>query len=125
MDIALDTFPYHGTTTTCEALWMGVPVVTLAGDRHSSRVGISLLRAVDHAEWIAQDAKDYVRIAASLAGDRGILAAWRLKLRPDLRRSALLDHAGQAERFGAALEEMSRARAAESGPVERCAVASP
>ena len=88
MDIALDTFPYHGTTTTCEALWMGVPVVSLEGDRHSSRVGVSLLRAVDHGEWIARDGKDYVRIAATLAGEAPLRAELRSKLRGQMRRSA-------------------------------------
>lgn len=105
VDIALDTFPYHGTTTTCEALWMGVPVVTLAGDRHMSRVGVSLLNAAGHPEWIAANAEDYVRIAVELAGDRARLAAWRTGLRDDLARGALLDHVGQGARFGAALRE--------------------
>src|SRR5262249_12148475 len=70
IDVALDTFPYHGTTTTCEALWMGVPVVTLAGDAHYSRVGVSLLNAAGHPEWIAADGDDYAQRAASLASDR-------------------------------------------------------
>jgi protein O-GlcNAc transferase len=103
VDVALDTFPYHGTTTTCEALWMGCPVVTLRGDRHMSRVGASLLTAAGHPEWIAADWTDYVRIAAGLASDPVRLAAVRLGLRGDMHRSVLLDHAGQATRFGAAL----------------------
>ena len=103
VDVALDTFPYHGTTTTCEALWMGCPVVTLQGDRHMSRVGASLLTAAGHAEWIASDWTGYVRIAAGLASDPARLAAFRMALRGDLRRSVLLDHAGQAARFGAAV----------------------
>jgi predicted O-linked N-acetylglucosamine transferase (SPINDLY family) len=109
VDIALDTFPYHGTTTTCEALWMGVPVITLAGDRHMSRVGVSLLAAAGHSEWVATTPDDYVRIATSLAGDAGKLAGVRGALRDDLRRGPLLDHTGQAARFGAALRECWRA----------------
>jgi len=108
VDIALDTFPYHGTTTTCEALWMGVPVVSLAGDRHVSRVGASLLTAAGHPEWIAAGADDYVRLAAGLAGDRARLAAIRAGLRDDLRRGPLLDAAGQGARFGAALHDCWR-----------------
>jgi protein O-GlcNAc transferase len=103
VDVALDTFPYHGTTTTCEALWMGVPVVTLKGDRHASRVGASLLSAVGHPEWIAADKASYVRIATELASDPIHLAVLHSRLRDDMKRSPLLDHAGQAARFGAAL----------------------
>jgi predicted O-linked N-acetylglucosamine transferase (SPINDLY family) len=105
VDVALDTFPYHGTTTTCEALWMGVPVVTLAGDRHAARVGVSLLTAVGRREWIARDWDDYVAIAAALAKDAAGRAAWRQSLRGEMRRSALLDHAGQAARFGNAVRQ--------------------
>jgi len=105
VDIALDTFPYHGTTTTCEALWMGVPVVTRAGDRHVSRVGASLLNAIGHPEWVATNNDDYVRIAAALASDPARLESLRHTLREDLRASPLLDHAGQAARFGVALRE--------------------
>lgn len=103
IDVALDTFPYHGTTTTCEALWMGVPVVTLAGDRHVSRVSASLLNAIGRSAWVAATADDYVRIAAELAADRTKLAETRAGLREELRRSPLLDHAGQSARFAAAL----------------------
>ncbi len=103
MDISLDTFPYHGTTTTCEALWMGVPVVTLAGDRHASRVSASLLTAAGHPEWIAQTPDDYVTIAARLAASPETLSNIRATLRDDLRRSPLLDHSAQARRFADAL----------------------
>jgi len=101
--VALDSFPYHGTTTTCEALWMGVPVVSLLGDRHVSRVGASLLQAAGHPEWVARDRDEFVRIAASLASDPGRLASIRGSLRAELMRGPLLDHAGQADRFGRAL----------------------
>ena len=103
VDVALDTFPYNGTTTTCEALWMGVPVVTLSGDRHAARVGTSLLTAAGHPEWIATDKAAYVRIATELAADSARLKTLRTGLREDMKRSPLLDHAGQAARFGDAL----------------------
>jgi predicted O-linked N-acetylglucosamine transferase (SPINDLY family) len=108
IDVALDTFPYHGTTTTCEALWMGVPVVTLAGDRHASRVGASLLTAVGRPDWIAQDWAGYVRKAAELASGSRAQGASRGSLREAMRGCPLLDHSGQAARFGAALLEMWR-----------------
>jgi protein O-GlcNAc transferase len=103
VDIALDTYPYHGTTTTCEALWMGVPVITLAGDRHMSRVGTSLLTGIGHAEWVTTTPEDYTRVAVELAKTPAKRATVRAGLRQELQRSALFDHAGQAERFGAAL----------------------
>jgi predicted O-linked N-acetylglucosamine transferase (SPINDLY family) len=103
IDVALDPFPYSGTTTTCEALWCGVPVVTLRGDRHASRVGASLLTAIGHPEWIAADGNDYVRIACELATRREPLAQVRASLRPQMASSALLDFRAQATRFGDAL----------------------
>jgi predicted O-linked N-acetylglucosamine transferase (SPINDLY family) len=105
VDIALDTFPYNGTTTTCESLWMGVPVVSLAGDRHMARVSASLLHAVGHPEWVATTDEGYVQAAATLAADRVQLAEIRGSLRDGVRASPLMDHAGQAKRFGAALRE--------------------
>jgi len=71
LDIALDTFPYHGTTTTCEALWMGVPVITLAGNSHRSRVGVSLLKSVMLEDLIASTPDEYISLAVQLAGDYG------------------------------------------------------
>ena len=103
VDVALDTFPYHGTTTTCEALWMGCPVVTLPGDRHASRVGASLLSAVGRQKWVASDWQDYVRVAVELAQDRPRLVRERHELREALRGSPLMDHRGQGARFGAAV----------------------
>ena len=93
VDIALDTFPYAGTTTTCDALWMGVPVVTLRGAWHPARVGASLLAAVGLPELVADDPDHYVRIAHALADDRERLAALHAGLRPRLAASPLLDAA--------------------------------
>lgn len=105
VDISLDTFPYHGTTTTCEALWMGVPVVTLLGDRHIARVSGSLLAAIGRSEWVAATPDDYVRIATELASDPARLAAIRAGLRDEVKNSPLGDHPGQSARFAAALRD--------------------
>lgn len=94
IDIALDSFPYNGTTTTCEALWMGAPVVTLAGDRHASRVGASLLRSMDLESLVAHDEDEFVNIAAGLARDLAGLAGLRAGLRERLKRSPLMDESG-------------------------------
>lgn len=94
VDIALDSFPYGGTTTTCEALWMGVPVITLQGDRHAARVGVSILHSVGMDEFIARDADDYVRIAARLAVDLPRFAGLRKGLRQRMLESPLMDEAG-------------------------------
>jgi len=108
VDISLDTFPYHGTTTTCESLWMGVPVITLLGDRHAARVSASLLTAAGHPEWIADSKEEYVRIATALAAERTKLATVRGNLRAELKASALFDYAGQGQRFGTALRQCWR-----------------
>ena len=105
VDVALDTFPYNGTTTTCEALWMGVPVVSLAGDRHAARVGLSLLAAVGHADWTAENVDAYIEKAVTLAGDRPLRESLRQSLRDDVSKSPLLDYGGQAARFEAALRQ--------------------
>jgi predicted O-linked N-acetylglucosamine transferase (SPINDLY family) len=105
VDVALDTFPYNGTTTTCEALWMGVPVLSLIGDRHAARVGLSLLTAIGHAEWASENENAYIEKAVALAQDREVRSELRESLRGDVAGSILCDHAGQAERFEAALRQ--------------------
>ena len=104
VDIALDTFPYNGTTTTCEALWMGVPVVGLAGEMHSGRVGASLLSAVRLGELIAPNEEDYVRIAVELATDHARLEALRGNMRLVMCNSPLTDAKG----FTRSLEDQYR-----------------
>jgi protein O-GlcNAc transferase len=89
--IALDTYPYTGTTTTCEALWMGVPVVTLAGENHASRVGVSLLTNAGLPELIATNADQYVEIAAALGRNPERLQAYRRSLREQLLGSSLMN----------------------------------
>jgi len=109
VDVALDTYPYHGTTTTCEALWMGVPVVTLAGRTHVSRVGVSLLTSAGLPELIAQSPEDYLRIAASLADDLPRLTESRQTLRAKLRASPLMDGARFTSDMESAYRQMWRA----------------
>jgi predicted O-linked N-acetylglucosamine transferase (SPINDLY family) len=91
VDIALDTFPYHGTTTTCEALWMGVPVVTCAGQIHASRVGVSLLSGIGLDELIASSMTAYIETAVSLARDIPRLTGLRSTLRARMASSAIMD----------------------------------
>jgi predicted O-linked N-acetylglucosamine transferase (SPINDLY family) len=104
--VALDTMPYNGTTTTCEALWMGVPVVTLLGDHHAARVSASLLHAAGHPELIGQDMQDFVRVASSLASDSTRLASLRSGLRAELLQTPLLDATTYANRLHAALRDL-------------------
>jgi predicted O-linked N-acetylglucosamine transferase (SPINDLY family) len=113
IDLALDTFPYHGTTTTCEALLMGVPVVTRAGRLHLSRVGLSLLSNVGLSELVAHDEESYINLAASLASNPERLAGLRgSATRQKLLNSAVCDQAAYAARFGAALRSIWRERCA-------------
>lgn len=93
VDIALDPFPFTGGLTTSEALWMGVPVVTLAGETLVSRQGAAFLTVLDKQEWIASNEETYVNIAASLAADNAKLANIRQQLRKQMRASPLCDGA--------------------------------
>jgi protein O-GlcNAc transferase len=115
IDLALDTFPYNGTTTTCEALWMGVPVVSLRGDRHSARVGASLLTAAGFPDWIADTPEEYTRIVRALVQDRAGLEALRLCLRERVRQSRLCAAPVYARAVERAYEAMYAARGGRAG----------
>lgn len=104
VDIALDTFPYNGATTSCEALWMGVPLVSRRGATHTSRMGASLLQAIGRTEWLADDDDAFVRIAVGLAADPDGLARWRAGARAHLQASSLFDAPSFARDFEAALD---------------------
>jgi len=95
VDIALDPFPYNGTTTSFEALWMGVPVVTMLGDRHSGRVGASIMHHLGLQDLlVAKSPEDYIEKAVDLTGDLDILTEVRNGLRSELLNSPLCDAAG-------------------------------
>ncbi len=102
VDIALDTFPYNGTTTTCEALWMGVPVITVAGQEHVSRVGVSLLKNAGLENLVAVDVDIYIERAVELAAGNKQLAALRASLRSRIRNSGLCDQQAMALALGQA-----------------------
>jgi predicted O-linked N-acetylglucosamine transferase (SPINDLY family) len=110
IDIALDTFPYAGTTTTCEALVMGVPVVCMCramgkGGSHAERVGASLLRCVGLEDLAAESVEGFVQNAAGLARDTRRLEELHRTLRGRLMGSALCDGPGHAQRFGDAVAQ--------------------
>lgn len=94
VDVALDTFPYNGTTTTCEALWMGVPVISLMGDLHAARVGYTLLAAVGLDGFAASTPECFTAIAAGLAQDLDQLAILRSRLQAVVAASPLCDCQG-------------------------------
>jgi predicted O-linked N-acetylglucosamine transferase (SPINDLY family) len=104
VDIALDPFPYNGTTTTCEALWMGVPVVALAGSTHVSRVSASLLTNLGRPEWITHSESEYIEKSVGLAAELPHLAEMRSTQRELMRQSPLCD----AGRFVSQLEDAYR-----------------
>ncbi|HEY6837800.1 MAG TPA: glycosyltransferase, partial [Geobacteraceae bacterium] len=109
LDISLDTYPYNGTTTTCESLWMGVPVITLMGDRHASRVSASILTRLRLDDLIAGSEEEYVEIALRLAADAGRLLSLRKGLRKTMKSSPLCDR----RRFSLQMEEAYRCMANE------------
>ena len=104
VDIALDNYPYNGVTTTCESLYVGVPVVWLHGRNGDSRSGLSLLGALGLGEHAATTPEQYVEIAEALAGDLARLEQLRSALRPRFEKSSLRDE----RRFAANFEELLR-----------------
>jgi len=100
IDIALDTFPFNGATTTCEAMWMGVPVITLEGTAYHSRAGVSLLSNVGLPELIAKTQDEYIKIAIDLASNISKLQSLRKSLRDKMSLSPICD----AKRFTTNLE---------------------
>jgi protein O-GlcNAc transferase len=105
VDVILDSFPYGGANSTFEPLWMGTPVVTVAGDRFVGRVGAAILGQIGLADLVAADVDAYVATAVRLAGDPPRRAALRSELRDRLRRSRFLDYPAQTR----ALEDAYRA----------------
>ncbi len=108
LDIALDTFPYNGHTTSLDALWMGVPAVTLAGKSAVGRAGVSQLSNMGLPELIANSAEQYVRIASELANDVTRLSKLRAGMRERMRSSALMDGTGFARNVESALRTIWR-----------------
>ncbi len=104
IDIALDTFPYNGTTTTCEALWMGVPVVTLVGRVHAQRVSYSILKNIGIEETVAETEAAYIEQALALARDPALLEGLRRRIPGAIRNSILCD----PQRFTRQLEDLYR-----------------
>ena len=105
LDFALDPFPYGGHTTSLDALWMGVPIVTLAGERPVSRAGLSILNNLGLQELVTSTEDGYVDIAVNLANDLPRLAELRRSLRSRMEKSVLMD----APRFTRQIEEAYRA----------------
>ena len=112
VDIALDTFPFAGQTTTCECLWMGVPVVTLRGDRHCSRVGAALLAQICLNDWIVDDCDEYVSITLKKAAQSQELQQLRSSLRDKISSSTLADGDRHAREVLRISRELWRARLA-------------
>lgn len=109
LDLVLDTFPYPGGYMTAAALYLGVPVVTMAGDRYGSRFGASLLQVAGRPEWIAGNREEYVRLACGLAGSADSLRAARQSLWETVPRSALLDTKSYLENLAESIESLWRA----------------
>ncbi|MDZ4254079.1 MAG: tetratricopeptide repeat protein [Sulfuritalea sp.] len=118
VDLVLDTFPFPGGATTCEALWMGVPTLTLSGSTMIQNQGASLLVAAGLPEWIAGNEKDYIHKAVAVASDLESLANLRLRLRQQILASPLFDSKRFARNFADALWEMWQRRQRQLGKIE-------
>jgi predicted O-linked N-acetylglucosamine transferase (SPINDLY family) len=111
-DVALDPFPYNGGATTCDCLWMGVPVVTLSGTHGFARSGTSLLNGAGFPDLIASSAQEYVEIAAGLARNPQGRAELRATMRPRIAESALCDTDAFVRRFEESVMDLWRRQCA-------------
>ena len=114
VDVALDPFPFSGCTTTCDALWMGCPTITLPGETFVSRQSASLLWRLGRGEWVAADRADYIERAVRLAANIGTVRLQRVSLREAVR-TRLCDAQRQADDFAVTIRELWRERCATSG----------
>lgn len=117
-DVALDTYPYHGTTTTCEALWMGLPVVSLAGTEARSRHGVSLLQQAGLDDWVVDSEEAYLQRVLSAVADGEQLAQLRRGLRSQVTASPLGHSASFSLRFQSSLRRLWAQRCTEEGVAE-------
>ena len=108
VDIALDSLPFSGGTTSCDTLWMGVPIVTMPGTRSVSRSASSVVSNVGLTDWIASSPEDYVRRAVRFAGDRKLLAELRGSMRQRMAASPLMDETQFVRDLELAYREMWR-----------------
>ncbi len=119
LDISLDTFPYNGTTTTCESLWMGVPVLGLLGNRHASRVTASILTRLGLDSLVGKDENKFVEIAVHLAGQPVLLEILRNGLRQRMHKSSLCNHFNFLIEMESSFREMCNKISSESQAAEK------
>jgi protein O-GlcNAc transferase len=119
IDIGLDPFPFNGMSTTCDALWMGAPVLTLPGKMPASRMGLSILSSVGLEELAAASEKDFVRMAVKLAKNLPRLADLRATLRPRMQASPLMDAPRFTQNVEAAYRSMWQAWARKQTPAPK------
>jgi len=106
IDIGLDTFPYNGTTTTFEALWMGVPVISLRGDSHRANVGTSILSNIKLCQWLAENESEYIQIAQDMASKIEQLDSLRRTMRVRMQESPLMNTVEFTKQFEKKLREV-------------------
>jgi predicted O-linked N-acetylglucosamine transferase (SPINDLY family) len=106
LDIALDTIPFNSGTTACDALWMGVPLVTVEGSWAGGRIASTFLKAIGRSEWVAADSEEYVAKVRSLAEDVALRCELRRSQRERMASSSLCDSAGLARALEDAFEQM-------------------
>jgi protein O-GlcNAc transferase len=114
VDIVLDPFPYSGGLTTCEALWMGVPTITLPGEIFASRHSASHMSNAGLPDWVTGSVAEYIEMAVTRAADVPALATLRASLRETVRRSPLCDAPRFGQNLGAALRRAWQVWCAES-----------